>query len=120
MYTQVWTKYLPVIRIVLKRAITAEQILNLNIPDFERSGISKKSGHKFLLKFRDGKVSNVIIDYPLASALSNVLLQDAVVKQLFMDNEFHISLNPKFQLTVKHIPHPVVVTEEVAMEAVAE
>jgi len=30
MYKTVWAKYLPIIRIVLKRALTAEQILALN------------------------------------------------------------------------------------------
>src|SRR4051812_3851572 len=104
MYTNVWSKYLPIIRIVLKKSMTAEQVLDLNIPDFERAGMLRKSGYKFHIKFKNGKVENVIIASPLASSLASVLFADEVVKNLFRDNEFHISLNPKFQLTIKHVP----------------
>ena len=113
MYTNVWGKYLPVIRIVLKRAITSEQVLDLNIPDFERAGMTRKSGYKFLIKFKEGKIDNVIISYPLASSLASVLLEDAMVKELFRHHEFHISLNPKFQLTIKHFPLVAVTKEEI-------
>jgi len=114
MYKTVWAKYLPIIRIVLKRALTAEQILALNIPDFERAGMTRKSGYKFLIKSKDGKPSNVIVDFPLASSLTSTLLEDKVIHELIATNEFHISLNPKFELTIKHIPHPDLVEEKVA------
>jgi len=42
MYTNIWTKYLPIIRIVMKRSLTAEQTLVLNAPDFERAGMKRK------------------------------------------------------------------------------
>ena len=114
MYTNVWAKYLPIIRIVLKRSLAAEQILSLNAPDFERAGLSRKSGYKFLLKFKQGRIDNVIVDLPLASSLASTLLQDKVIKELFSTNEFHISLNPKFELTIKHMPQFVPVQEAVA------
>jgi hypothetical protein len=107
MYANVWTKYLPVIRIVLKKSLAAEQVLQLNIPDFERAGLSRKSGYKFMIKIMNGKVDNVIIDSPVASSLASVLLQDPAVKPLLLEQEFHISLNPKFELTIKHVPHAV-------------
>ena len=113
MYTKVWAKYLPVIRIVLKRSITSEQILSLNAPDFERAGMTRKSGYKFLIKFKEGKIGNVIIDLPLASSLATTLLQDEAIKALLQNNEFHISLNPKFELTIKHIQHFEAVQEAV-------
>ncbi len=103
MYANVWAKYLPIIRIVLKRSLEAEQILSLNTPDFQKAGLSKKSGSKFLLRFRDGKVDNVIVDLPLASNLATVLLKDEKIRELFANNEFHIGLNPKFELSIKHI-----------------
>jgi len=111
MYTNVWAKYLPIIRIVLKRSITAEQILALNIQDFERAGLRRKSGYKFLIKFKDGKPANVIVDFPLASSLATTLMDDKVIKELISTNEFHVSLNPKFELTIKHIPHVNTVPE---------
>lgn len=103
MYTTVWAKYLPIIRIVLKRSLAAEQMLSLNAADFQNAGLSKKTGHKFLLRFREGKVDNVVIDLPLASSLATTLLADEKSRELFAANEFHISLNAKFELSIKHI-----------------
>jgi hypothetical protein len=104
MYTGIWTKYLPIIRIVLKRSLTAEQILSLNASDFLRAGLTRKLGYKFLLKIKEGKIDNVIVDLPIASSLATVLMEDKVVKELFSKKEFHISFNPKYQLIIKNIP----------------
>ncbi len=113
MYTNVWSKYLPIIRIVMKRSLTAEQILALNAPDFERAGMKRKSGYKFSFGLKEGKLKNVIIDLPLASSLAAVLLEDKAVRELIDTNEFHISLSPKYELTIRHIPQPetIAVTE---------
>ena len=119
MYTTVWAKYLPIIRIVLKRSLAAEQILSLNAPDFSRAGMARKSGYKFLLKFRQGKIDNVIIDLPIASSLATALLQDATIKEIFADNEFHISMNAKFELTIKCVQKFEAVKEETVAEAAA-
>lgn len=105
MYKTVWAKYLPVIRIVLKKSLAAEQNLALNIPDFERAGMTRKSGYKFLIKLKKGKPSNVIVDSPLASGLTSTLTEDKALQDLISSNEFHISLNTKFELTIKHIPN---------------
>jgi len=111
MYTNVWSKYLPIIRIVMKRSLAAEQILALNAPDFERAGMKRKSGYKFHFSLKEGKLKNVIIDLPLASSLATVLLEDEVVNRLIETNEFYISLSPKYELTIRHIPQPAMVAE---------
>ena len=103
MYTQVWTKYLPIIRILLKRSATAEQTLDMNRIDFERAGSGRKAGYKFIIEFRKGRVSNLISSSPLASNLATVLLQDAVVKDLFQKVDYDISLNTRFQLHIKNL-----------------
>lgn len=103
MYTQVWTKYLPIIRILLKRSATGEQTLDMNRIDFERAGSGRKAGYKFTIEFRKGRVSNLISSSPLASNLAAVLLQDAVVKDLFLKNDYDISLNTRFQLHIKNL-----------------
>ena len=99
--TNVWTKYIPIIRILLKKAKTADQTLELNVPDFERAGIARKSGYKFDVKFSKGKVSNVIIASPLASTLAADMLADETIKRIFTEGEYEISLNTKFQLSIK-------------------
>ncbi len=106
MYTNVWSKYLPIIYIVMKRSIAAEQILALNAGDFERAGMKRKSGYKFSFGLKDGKLKNVIIDFPLASSLASVLLEDKGVNELIQTNEFNITLSPKYELTIRHIPQP--------------
>lgn len=110
MYTNVWSKYLPIIRIVMKRSLVAEQVLALNAPDFERAGMKRKSGYKFSFVLKNGKLKNVIIDLPLASNLASVLLEDKTINELVQTNEFFISLNPKYELTIRHVPHPEEVT----------
>ncbi len=103
MYTQVWTKYLPIIRILLKRSASAEQTLDMNRIDFERAGSGRKAGYKFIIEFRKGRVSNLISSSPLASNLAAVLLQDPVVKDLFLKVDYDISLNTRFQLHIKNL-----------------
>jgi hypothetical protein len=105
MYANVWSKYLPIIRIVMKRSLVAEQVLALNAPDFERAGMKRKSGYKFSFGLKNGKLKNVIIDLPLASNLASVLLEDKTINELLQTNEFHIALSPKYELTIRHIPH---------------
>ena len=107
MYTNVWSKYLPIIRIVMKRSLAAEQMLALNAPDFERAGMKRKSGYKFSFNLKEGKLKNVIIDLPLASSLASVLLEDKAIGELIRTNEIHISLSPKYELTIRHVPQTV-------------
>ncbi|HEX2607223.1 MAG TPA: hypothetical protein VHK91_07580 [Flavisolibacter sp.] len=111
MHSNVWAKYLPIIRILLKKAITSEQQLNLNIPDFERVGLTRKTGYKFLIRFKSAKVDNVIIDSPVASSLASSLLEDQSIKAILLQEDFSISMNAKFQMTITHIPGEVHETE---------
>ena len=103
MYTQVWTKYLPIIKILLKRSATGEQTLDMNRIDFERAGSGRKAGYKFTIEFRKGRVSNLISSSPLATNLAAVLLQDPVVKDLVQKIDYDISLNTRFQLHIKNL-----------------
>jgi hypothetical protein len=104
MYTQVWSKYLPILRILLKKSVAGEQLFNLNISDFEKLGAARKAGYKFNIHFSKGRVDNVISSSEMAKDLAATLLQDATIKDLFMANDYTISMNTKFQLTIKFIP----------------
>lgn len=105
MVTNVWLKYLPVLRIVLKKSLAADQQFAVNAPDFERAGYKRRSGYKFHVELKDGRLNNVLVDAPVASSLARTLLDDEAIHQLTEGNEFHISMDTKFQLTIKHIPH---------------
>ena len=102
MYTHIWNKYLPILRILLKKSAAGDQTLNLNKIDFERAGSGRKAGYKFTIEFTRGRVANVISGSPLASDLAAVLLQDDVLKRLFADADYQVSLNTKFQVSIKN------------------
>lgn len=113
MYTQIWNKYLPIIRILLKKSAANDQVLDLNRIDFERAGSGRKAGYKFNIEYTKGRVSNVISGSPLASDLAAVLQQDGIMKTLFSENDYQLALNTKFQLSIKNITRqPIAVTEE--------
>lgn len=103
MYNHIWKKYLPIIKILLKKSITEDQVLALNRIDFERAGTGRKAGYKFLIEFTEGKVGNVISGSDLAVHLAQVILEDDAAKQILADNNYTISLNTKFQLALKHV-----------------
>ncbi|MBD0286993.1 MAG: hypothetical protein ICV65_14930 [Flavisolibacter sp.] len=119
MYTQLWGKYLPVIRILLKRSVAGEQTLNLNVTDFERAGVFRKSGNKFDLFFSNGRAGNTVIKPVLAKELSDMLLEDKTVKDLFAQNDYQITMATNYRLGIKCIRKPVPVYEA-ATETVVE
>ncbi len=103
MYNHIWKKYLPIIKILLKKSISEDQVLDLNRIDFERAGTGRKAGYKFKIEFTDGKVGNVISGSALAMHLAQVVLEDDDAKLILTEHDFEVSLNTKFQLTIKNI-----------------
>ncbi len=116
MYTQIWSKYLPIIKILLKRTVNGDQVLDLNRIDFERAGSGRKAGYKFSIEFTRGRVANIISGSALASDLATVMLDDANIKALLAVNHYVVSLNTKFQLSMKNVTPK----EEVASDANGE
>jgi len=104
MYIQTWNKYLPVIKILLKRAVVEDQSLALNSSDFQKGVVKKKTGFTFFIDITEGRVNNIISASLPAKDLASILLEDATVKELFTKKDFHINLDSKFQLGIKCIP----------------
>ncbi len=102
MYAQIWTKYLPIIRILLKRTRQENQVLDLNRIDFERMGSGRKAGYKFTIEFKKGRVGNLISSSALATDLAQVILEDKATKEFLEGGEYTVSLNTKFQLLLKN------------------
>ena len=103
MYNHIWKKYLPIIKILMKKSAAEDQVLDLNRVDFERAGTGRKAGYKFTIEFTDGKVGNVISGSTLAMHLASVILEDDGAKQILQDNNYEVSLNTKFQLSIKNV-----------------
>src|SRR5215217_3668803 len=104
MYKHVWNKYLPIIRILIKRSLTADQTLAMNATDFERASAGRKAGYKFSLGFSNGRLNTAMSTSPVAKDLLETLLQDEVIKECFMQNEFVLDMSPKFLLVIKALP----------------
>lgn len=103
MVTNIWSKYLPVIRILLKRSKQGEQKLAINQSDFQRAGLARKTGNKFSLLLRNGKVDNVVITSPVAAELASGLLQDETTKELLLQHVYRIALDTKYQLHIEQL-----------------
>ena len=103
MFTRIWIKYLPIIKILLKRALNGEQVLDLNRIDFEKAGSGRKAGYKFEIMLNNGRVSNVISSSPLASDLATVLLEEPSLRPILAGQQYSISLTTKFQLIIKSL-----------------
>ncbi|MEO6836756.1 MAG: hypothetical protein ABI185_00105 [Ginsengibacter sp.] len=87
----------------MKKSVLEEQVLALNRIDFERAGTGRKAGYKFKIDFFDGKVSNVISGSALAMHLAQVIMEDDNAREILIEHNFEVSLNTKFQLTIKNI-----------------
>lgn len=103
MYTQIWSKYLPIIKILLKRSANGNQTLELNRIDFERAGSGRKAGYKFLITLNAGRIANVLSGMPLAKDLADVMVADTAIREILAKGNYEIGLNTRFQLSIKNV-----------------
>jgi hypothetical protein len=116
MFIQTWNKYLPIIKILLKRSVNAEQKLDMNSTDFQRAAAGRKVKYNFSIVLVKGRVQNIEAPPPLAKDLVAVLQQDDTTHSFMRQNELELSMNNSFQLSIKNItpPKPEQETEEEA------
>lgn len=100
-YLQTWKKYIPVIRLYLKKSVTEDQQFKLNITDFESAGDRGKSGYTFNLQMENGKVTNNISGSAVARDLYELLKADEIIKAFLQDKSVKISVGKSFILTIK-------------------
>ncbi|HEY4198646.1 MAG TPA: hypothetical protein VGM63_24060 [Mucilaginibacter sp.] len=103
-YLQTWKKYIPVIRLYLKKSVSEDQQFKLNITDFESAGDRGKSGYTFNLQMENGKVINNISGSAVARDLFELLKADEVIKAFLQDKSVKISVGKSFVLTIKSSP----------------
>ncbi|NCI48246.1 hypothetical protein [Sediminibacterium soli] len=87
----------------MKRTAQGDQVLDLNRIDFERAGSARKAGYKFSIEFTNGKVANVISNLPMAPELAVAMQDDPVIRDLISSNNYVVSLNTRYQLSLKNI-----------------
>jgi hypothetical protein len=100
-YLTTWRKYIPVIRLHLKKSLTEDQSFKLNITDFESAGDRGKSGYTFSLVMDNGKVTNNISGSAVARDLYEALRTDETIKAMLQDKNIKISVGKTFLLSIK-------------------
>lgn len=111
MYTHIWNKYLPVIRILLKKSVAAEQKMGLNRIDFEKGNKTRKPACSFNIELVKGRFTTISQSAP-AKDLVTVLLEDEVSKALLRQNNYAITLNSDLQLSIANITPVEAVTPD--------
>jgi hypothetical protein len=101
MYIQTWKKYLPVIRILLKRSASAEQVFSVDRLDFEKVSSLRKPVCSFSIKLTNGRMSPFNPNVT-GKDLFTVLMEDDLSRALIRSNEYHISMSNKYELQIKN------------------
>jgi hypothetical protein len=103
MFVQTWNKYLPVIRILLKRSLNGDQSLAMNQSDFQRAAGGKKVKYIFSISLLNTRIRGAESTTPLAADLVTALQQDSVTNKFLRENEADFSMNNSFQLSIKNV-----------------
>lgn len=111
LFLSAWKKYLPVIRILLKKSAGETQVLNMNRTDFERDA-KRKLGYKFVVNFIGGKPDVIVAGSEIIQSFIYALVNDGVVSQLLLKNNYSFMLNNKYQLEIKRNITPEEITVE--------
>jgi hypothetical protein len=107
MYTYTWKKYLPVIRLLLKRSSETSQVITLNRTDFEKTTKLRKPAVSFSIEIRKSKLA-ATNPPPPARDLHIILLEDIEARKLLEQNTYLISFSSDFELTIQRQEVPVV------------
>jgi|ERR1700748_2457421 hypothetical protein len=92
-FLALWTKYLPIIRILLKKSVAEDQQLSLGKMELQSIDNRKNVNFSFSLNISNGKVENRIGVAPIGKDLFDVLNKDPIVTSFLSDK------NVSFQMT---------------------
>ena len=118
-FVQTWNKYLPIIKILMKRAVNGEQVLEMNSTDFQRAAGGKKVKFSFSIELVRGRMKNLLSPTPLARDLITSLEQDNITQALLRKQEFEFIMSSDFKLQIKNST-PQVLPVELAPESPAD
>ncbi|MGB3006020.1 MAG: hypothetical protein WBC06_05910 [Chitinophagaceae bacterium] len=114
MFSQPWKKYLPIIKILMKRSPNGDQTLEMNRTDFERAAGGRKAKLTFSVYLHKGRIQKTAATPPpVARELAAVLLDDQVTYQLVREQDYEFSMNSSFQLYIKNTTAPVQPVKEI-------
>ncbi len=102
-YTNLWKRYLPVIRILMKRSISESQTLRLQKHEFVVTGEREVSGYGFNLELDNGKATSNISGSAVARDLRDVIVQDPNAQEIISRRKFKLNLDSNFVLHIQNI-----------------
>ncbi|RYY60789.1 MAG: hypothetical protein EOO05_08685 [Chitinophagaceae bacterium] len=102
MYTYTWRKYLPLIRLLLKKSATATQTVALNQTDFLKFSKSRKPALTFTIDIREGKYS--VLKLPsIAAELLEILMEDPASRTFIRAGQYNLTLAKNYQLVITNL-----------------
>lgn len=102
-YTQLWKKYLPIIRILLKKTEDGDQKLQIYKHEFVATGAKNKLGYIFNLELVNGKAVNKSNSTAPASDLLNLMNENELIAQWLKEKSVKISVNKACELNLQLI-----------------
>jgi hypothetical protein len=96
-----WTKYLPAIRILLKKAVNEEQQFTLSKIELQAVDNRKNVNFSFNLEISNGKVESGLGVSPMSNDLFNVLNGDLLVRRFMLDKKIMIQMTRSSLLTFR-------------------
>jgi hypothetical protein len=98
-FLMLWTKYLPAIRILLKKAISEKQQITLSKMELQSIDNRKNVNFSFDLEISNGKVENSMLVPQMGKDLFSVLNGDSVVRSFMADKKISIHMSRASLLT---------------------
>jgi hypothetical protein len=117
MFAQAWNKYLPVIKILMKRSSSGEQTLAMNKTDFERAAGGRKAKLTFSFTLVNARNQNYTAPPPVARDFITLLQEDEATRQMLRNEEFTFSMNTSFNLLIRKTESANTIPEGTGNEA---
>ena len=102
MFIHTWNKYLPVIKILLKRSVNAQQTLDMNKSDFERAAGGKKVKFSFSIELLKGRLRASDNPTQLVKDFVAAMAQDQTTNQFIRQSDLHFDMSNNFKLAIKN------------------
>jgi hypothetical protein len=102
-YQRVWSKYMPLIILKLRTAVSKNEPQELTIDkyDFENAAIRKNGAYSFKLELKDGRAINNTASAALSRDFALALNESQVMKDMIRMGHFKFSMGNKFILTIQ-------------------
>ncbi len=103
MFIQVWTKYIPVIALLVKKSAKGEQELGMNHTDFERAAGGKRIKYSFSGVLLDnGRLSTIEKLSPFAREFAQLLTENESTRALLKGQRLEFSMTNDFRLLIQN------------------